>query len=98
MNEPKTYVPKTSAKEIKFPPGGSMLKLGFHVDTLIEFVRKHANDRGYINFGVTSRRQVSEHGETHSVWLDTWKPKAAGQSSPKPPTNAKPPEEDDVPF
>jgi len=32
------------------------------------------NDRGYINLCVGSRREVSKHGETHSVWVNTWTP------------------------
>ena len=70
----KIYVPKCSAKETQFPDGGKLLKIGFHADTLAEFVRNHANDRGYVNFVVTRRKEVGQHGETHSVSLDTWQP------------------------
>lgn len=108
MNEPKTYVPKCSCKAVTFASGKSILKVGFHVETLIAFIKQHANERGYVNFGISERKETSQHGETHSVWLDTWRP---GQTAPKAtPEAAKrgvehmrsavntPPPEEDVPF
>lgn len=74
MQESKVYVPKSSARKIEFKNGGSMLKLGFHAETLIEFLRTNCNDRGYVNLCVTERRQPSEKGDTHCIWLDQWKP------------------------
>jgi len=109
MAEPKTYVPKSSAKVITFDDGGSIMKLNFHAETMAEFVRNHANERGYITFGVTKRREVSERGDTHCVWLDKWKPTQralppGGARREQPdlsdlPPGAKRPEADqDVPF
>jgi hypothetical protein len=74
MSEPKIYVPKASAKETVFPDGGKLLKIGFHAASLSEFVKNHANEKGYVNFVITRRREVGQFGETHSVTLDTWKP------------------------
>jgi hypothetical protein len=85
MSEPKTYVPKSSVKERQFPSGGSVLKLSFHASTLIAFVRQHANAKGYINLGVSERKQPGQYGDTHCVWLDTWEPQAkTGGTAPKP--------------
>ena len=77
MAENKTYWPRSGAKKIQFQNGGSMLKLNFHVSTAIEWLRQHANDAGYITIGVTERRSPSDRGDTHCLWLDTWKPDAS---------------------
>lgn len=104
MNEPKKYVPKSSAKAVSFQSGGSLIKIGFNADMLIEFVKANTNDRGYINLVVAERREPSQHGDTHSVYLDTWKPKEGGQKSARPaastPPNryAPPTETDESPF
>ena len=106
MNEPKIYVPKCSAKSHTFQNGGEIIKIAFHADTLAEFVKNHANEKGFVNFIVGKRREVGNYGETHTVMLDTWKPsgspaaKPASQPTartPSQPTSAEP-EEDDVPF
>jgi hypothetical protein len=81
MAEQKTYVPKSGAKKIDFNGGGSLLKLNFHAETLIEFIKANANERGYITLGVTARRQPSERGDTHCIWLDNWKPDPARRSA-----------------
>jgi hypothetical protein len=74
---------KCSAKEKTFASGGSILNLGFKVSDLVEFAQLHANDRGYLNLCVQSRREVGKFGDTHSVTLDTWvaKPKDGGPSA-----------------
>jgi hypothetical protein len=79
MPEPKIYCPKASAKEHVFRDGGSSIKLGFHAATLIEFVKAHTNEKGYINLLVSKRREVSQYGETHSISLDTFVPRQDGQ-------------------
>ena len=79
-NEKKTYVPMSSAKQITFKDGGSLLRLGFKADELIAFVQMHQNERGWINFTVTERRQPGERGDTHSVALDTYQPKSGGKA------------------
>ena len=75
MAEQKTYVPKCSAKLVTFRDGGELLKLSFDAHVLAEFVKNHANAKGWINFGVSKRKAAGKYGETHTVWLDTWEPK-----------------------
>jgi hypothetical protein len=74
---------KCSAKEKTFASGGSILNLGFKVSDLVEFAQLHANDRGYLNLCVQSRREVGKFGDTHAVTLDTWvaKPKEAAAAA-----------------
>jgi hypothetical protein len=105
MNETIIWVPRANGKEITFQDGGKLLKLNFHVETLIAFLKQHVNEKGYINIKVQRRKEVGKYGETHSLSLDTWKPgHAAPATSPKTQqqgqavNNAPPPEEDDVPF
>ena len=74
MAENKIYVPKCSAKHVKFSNGNSILKVGIHVDAMIEFLRQHVNEKGYVNLGISRRKEEGKYGETHTVWLDTWKP------------------------
>lgn len=76
--EKKIYVPKCSAKQVTFQSGKSILKLGVHAETLCEFLREHANEKGYVNLGISERKQPGQYGDTHCVWLDTWKPQPRG--------------------
>ena len=97
---PKTYLPKSGAKEIMFKDGGSLIKLNLHADTAAAFIKANANERGYINLIVSRRREVSERGETHSIYLDDYKPPQPGTTlrpAAKPtPSGGEIP--DDVPF
>lgn len=110
----KIYVPKSSAKSKTFDSGKTIIKLSFKAADLVDFINQHANEKGYINFGVSERRNVSQYGDTHCIWLDTWQP-SAKSADQKPRTlsreevqqglrevanSVKPstPETDDVPF
>jgi hypothetical protein len=102
--EAKVYAP-ASAKQVTFQSGKSILKLGVNVEKFIVFLNQHKNAKGYVNFGISERKEVSQYGETHTVWLDTWQPSGAPSEPSKPRATAQPkakpltPEEaDDVPF
>jgi hypothetical protein len=84
MSTEKTYVPRCSAKVKKFESGNSILKLSFHAQTMADWLLAHANEKGYVNLGVSRRKEVGKYGDTHCVWLDTWKPE------PKPADAAAP--------
>lgn len=75
---------KCSAKEKTFSDGGSKLLIGVKVDDLIAFAKAHGNERGYLNLAVTSRREVGQYGDTHSVALDTFTPATRGSVEPPP--------------
>ena len=85
---PPIYVPRSSAKEIHFDSGRSMLKLSFRSEDLLAFVKLHTNAKGYINLNVSKRREVGQYGDTHSIVLDTWQP---GQQRSAPSSAATPP-------
>lgn len=102
--EQKTYVPKTSAKLIRFQSGKEVLKLNGHAETLAEFIRAHANERGYITLGISALKPENQDDRrTHSVWLDTWKPGDRHQAGQAPRPESKPAQtykapDDDVPY
>ena len=96
MNEEKIYAP-INAKQVEFKSGKSILKLGINVDSLIVFLKDHRNEKGYVNLGISERKAVGKHGETHTVWLDTWKPTYGARSSETAPP-AQSSNNDDVPF
>ena len=79
MAEQKTYVPRSRAKEITFRDGGKIMKVSFHAEELAAFVKANANEKGYVTFGISQRREVGQYGDTHCVWLDRWVP---NQSNP----------------
>lgn len=106
------YVPKSSAKK-RDTTFGEVIKLSFKVSELGAFAKQHKNDADYLNLEIVPRKSVSDYGDTHSVKLDTWKPKAdgGGQKTAQKPaaskgsskkTTAPEPEDtgagDDIPF
>ena len=106
-SKPKIYVTKSSAKEHQFNNGGSVLKLSFDARELAEFAKQHQNERGWLNLVVAKRRTPGERGDTHSIYLDEWKPNPNRQSTPTTqasptapirPSNAQAASDDDVPF
>lgn len=73
MPREKIYVPRSSAKA-RQTQYGEFLSLGFNVEELIKFAQAHKNERGYLNLTVSKRKQPSDRGETHSVFLDDYVP------------------------
>jgi len=71
----KVYL-KCSAKEKTFSNGGSIIKLGIKVADLIAFAQQHGNERGYLNLCIGARREVGQYGDTHTVTLDSFTPRA----------------------
>jgi hypothetical protein len=104
--EQKIYAP-VSAKKVTFQSGKSILKIGINVEKFKAFLDTHRNTKGYVNLGISERKETGQYGETHTVWLDTWQPDAAKASPRQTPEPAAPtpsivgdfpPENDDVPF
>ena len=55
-----------------------------NVEKFIAFLNQHKNAKGYVNLGISERREVSQYGETHTAWLDTWSPDTAKRPSDAP--------------
>jgi hypothetical protein len=83
MAEQKTYIKGVKLVEKHFDSGSSILKMGIKVDTLIEQLNAMKNDKGYVNLGISIRKEPGQYGDTHSLWLDTWQPKQARADVPR---------------
>ena len=101
MSEQKTYVPG-SVKEIPTNYGG-ILKMSMPVDDLKKLIDEHAQN-GWITFAIAKRKTVGEKGQTHSAWVDKWKPNPEASGSRKATVqaqagaNLEESGSDDVPF
>ena len=80
QNEQKTYCNGVSAKQITFQSGKTILKLGINAEKMIAFLTQYKNAKGFVNLGISERKEIGQYGDTHTVWLDTWSPEAAKQS------------------
>lgn len=90
------YAPGTYCRSKTFADGGEIVKLSIHADKFIEFLRDHADEKGWVRLEIIKRREPKDD-ITHSVRLDTWKPTRRDDPPPKQapaPTDAK----DDLPF
>ena len=92
---PAIYVTNSSAKEIVFDDGGSLMRIGFKVESLLAFLQTHQNEKGWINMVVTRRKTLGKFGDTHSIKLDTFKPKAKSDAAP---SYAPPVDDSEIPF
>lgn len=99
----KIYIPKSSAKASNTKIG-EVIRCGFHVKTLLDFINKEVSGE-WFNFDLVPRKEVKNDGVTHSIVLNTWKPdfnqaRRAADSAPTPQRDlpSKPTPADDVPF
>lgn len=58
------------------------IKLSGKADKVIEEIRKHTNEKGYINLEILKRKEPGKYGETHYVKVDTWEPPAREKGIP----------------
>lgn len=103
------YCNAISIKARAFADGNEALNCRITVDAMIDFLRAHADEKGYVNLSIMRRKQTSEHGHTHyaKLWIprprDSAQPAEAAKpppiESPVPHDAAGPHEvEDDLPF
>lgn len=85
MTEQKTYADGWYVREKTFAStGNTILNVTISAEQAIAFINKYKDEQGFVRIGISRRKSASESGLTHSVWLDTWKPKpkdAAGNDS-----------------
>jgi len=65
----KSYL-KGSAKEIT-TEYGTLLSVSLNIDDL----KQYANDKGWINFTITQRRETDQYGNTHTCYYKPYEPK-----------------------
>ena len=70
--EQKRFV-KSFCKEKIFDNGGSIVKISI---SKADFNELEATEKGYVNLIVARRKEVSQFGDTHYIYLDDFKPKA----------------------
>ena len=103
--EPKVYVP---GKVVEISP--RLLKVSMPVEDTIKLIQAHQRD-GWIAFCISPRQEVGPKGQTHTAWVDKWKPKATEEqaaqgfrqmkqavAAPVPQPSAQSAPGDDVPF
>lgn len=67
----KKYINGVKVKEIE----GKYWSF-FSVSVNIETLQQYANEKGYVNMNFSKRKEPWKFGETHSVTLNEFKPKA----------------------
>jgi len=73
MSEPKVYV--GNAKEIT-TQYGTMLKISLGPDDIKKILDEANKNNGWANLDCSQRKEVSDKGFTHSIWINSWKPDA----------------------
>jgi hypothetical protein len=72
--------------------GKSVINTSYNVEKFCAFLRKNANDRGYVNIDSWEKDQPGKFGDTHTCSLNDYKP------TPRPANAARQEQEEDMPF
>lgn len=71
-------------EEKKFDNGNSILKLSILPDKFIESLKAaEKNEKGYVKLVISARRELGKNNETHTIYVDDWKPNK-GAAAPAP--------------
>jgi len=72
-------------KEKVFDSGGAILKIGVLMDSLVKSLNKiKKNEKGFADLVISRRREVGKNGETHTCYVDDWKPSVKSEVPAKP--------------
>jgi hypothetical protein len=93
METEKKYVNGIVIKEKTFDNGGTQMKVSVKVSDFINEL-KAVEDNGWANLIINRRKEMSDKGITHYVYVDTWKPKPKKTSGEMVEVAA----DDDMPF
>jgi hypothetical protein len=77
--EEKKYVNGIVIKEKTFDNGGTQMKVSIKVEDFINEL-KAVEDNGWANLIINRRKEMSDKGITHYVYVDTWKPSPKKES------------------
>lgn len=87
--EERIYVGK--GKTIKY----GQIKFGLKLEDL----KKVVNERGYVNLIMAPMKQDDNYGNSHTIFVDTWKPEGGqAQTRSTKPAPASSGKNDDLPF
>lgn len=76
-----------SGKKVEFNNGGSILKMTINVDQLMQAIDQGHGFKGresgvqYIKVEAKRKREADQHGNTHYLEVDTWKPEQQPQQN-----------------
>lgn len=79
--KPKVYAPLNAT--LKTGAYGEFYAISGNAEKLVAFIEANKTDTGFINLTMSARKEVGKYGETHSVFLNDWKP-TPGAATPKP--------------
>jgi hypothetical protein len=88
--KPKIWADGMSVKA-SLRNGKSLISTSYNVEKFCAFLRKHANEKGYVNVDSWEKDQPGKFGDTHSASLNDYKPTSK-------PANVPQEEEADLPF
>lgn len=71
--------------------GKSVISTSYNVEKFCAFLRKHVNERGYVNVDSWEKDQPGRFGDTHNASLNDFVPTSK-------PANRRKQEEADLPF
>lgn len=63
-----------------------------------EITTSESNGKKYVRLSVGTKRDVDQYGNTHSVWINDWKPSADGAAPAPAPARKSLEQEEDLPF
>ena len=75
-DEKATFIKGVWIREHTFQDGGSILNLSISAKTFSEQIATHTDEKGYVRLTIGKRRTPDEHGVSHFMKLDTFKPKS----------------------
>ena len=102
MSTTKKYV-RGNCKEVTFNNGGSLINVSFNVNEFLSGVGENkvaecADEKGWVKITVAPKREVDQYGNTHSAYLNEYKPDPNYQSKAGNPPVDAPVDVDDTPF
>lgn len=77
-----------------------LLKFGFKTDDVVKMLIDNTNASGWVNVVVGTLRESDAKGNTHTCWIDDYKPQQQQQQNATDPGWAMPdsPQNDDLVF
>jgi hypothetical protein len=88
-NTTKTYINGVWVEEKIFDNGGSILKLSILPEKFLEsFKSLSPNEKGYVKLVISKKLAPGKNGDTHSIYVDDWKPKTQSSSVAAPKKSA----------
>jgi hypothetical protein len=81
----KAYL-RGNTRKVEFNEGAPIIGISINLNDFLSGQRgvkaeDLANEGGWINIDIQEKAQPDDYGNTHNVWLNTWKPDPAKKKS-----------------